>query len=45
MAPASPRREIIEIGNLPLFNRDCEPDVVPAVRHFKERAGAAWRST
>jgi chromate reductase len=41
MAPASLRLEIVEIGNLPLFNQDLEADPGPAAREFKERIGAA----
>jgi len=41
MAPASLKLEIVEIGQLPLFNQDFESDPVPAVREFVARIGAA----
>lgn len=36
-APASMRPEIVEIGNLPLFNQDFERDLPQAVVDFKAR--------
>lgn len=36
-APASMRLEIVEIGNLPLFNQDFERDLPQAVVDFKAR--------
>ncbi|MFP5405788.1 MAG: NADPH-dependent FMN reductase [Gammaproteobacteria bacterium] len=41
LAPPSLKLEIVEIGNLPLFNQDHEADPVPAVVDFKKRIAAA----
>ncbi|HJV74974.1 MAG TPA: NAD(P)H-dependent oxidoreductase [Noviherbaspirillum sp.] len=41
MAPDSLKLEIVEIGNLPLFNQDHEADPPQAVRDFKQRISAA----
>ncbi|MGH8809717.1 MAG: NADPH-dependent FMN reductase [Noviherbaspirillum sp.] len=41
MAPASLKLEIVEIGNLPLFNQDMEADLPEVVRDFKQRIQAA----
>lgn len=41
MAPDSLKLEIVEIGNLPLFNQDHEADPPQAVRDFKQRIAAA----
>jgi chromate reductase len=37
MAPASLKCEVVEIGQLPLFNQDHEADPPPIVRDFKAR--------
>lgn len=37
MAPASLKCEVVEIGQLPLFNQDFEADPPPVVRDFKAR--------
>jgi chromate reductase len=41
MAPQPLKMEIVEIGNLPLFNQDFEADPPQAVRDFKQRVQAA----
>jgi chromate reductase len=41
MAPQSLKMEIVEIGNLPLFNQDFEADPPQSVREFKQRVEAA----
>jgi len=41
LAPAPLALEIVEIGDLPLFNQDFEADPPPASREFKERIAAA----
>jgi chromate reductase len=41
MAPESLKLEIVEIGNLPLFNQDFEADPPQTVREFKQRVAAA----
>jgi chromate reductase len=41
MAPPPLQMEIVEIGQLPLFNQDWEADPPPAVREFKERIARA----
>ncbi|HJV95756.1 MAG TPA: NADPH-dependent FMN reductase [Albitalea sp.] len=41
MAPPTLQMEIVEIGQLPLFNQDWEADPPPAVREFKQRIAAA----
>lgn len=41
MAPPSLRLEIVEIGNLPLFNQDFEANPTPEVTAFKERIARA----
>ena len=41
LAPASLKLQIVEIGDLPLFNQDHEADPVPAVAEFKRRIAAA----
>jgi chromate reductase len=41
MAPSSLKLDIVEIGNLPLYNQDHETDPPPAVRDFKQRVAAA----
>ena len=37
MAPPSLDMQIVEIGNLPLYNQDDEPNPPPASKAFKER--------
>ena len=41
MAPETLKLEIHEIGQLPLFNQDFEPDPPQTVRDFKQRLEAA----
>jgi len=41
VAPASLELSIVEIGNLPLYTPDFEPDPPAAVREFREQIGAA----
>ena len=41
LAPAEMKLEIVEIGALPLFNADHEPDPPAAARAFKEQVAAA----
>jgi chromate reductase, NAD(P)H dehydrogenase (quinone) len=41
MAPSSLKLDILEIGDLPLYNQDHEADPPPAVRDFKQRVAAA----
>ena len=41
MAPAGLQLEIVEIGNLPLFNQDTEANPVAAVTEFKSTITAA----
>src|SRR3978361_2352200 len=42
LAPESLKLEIVEIGDLPLYNQDLDPDAVPAQwRAFRERVGRA----
>ena len=41
LAPAPLKLEIVEIGQLPLYNQDYEPDPPPAVTAFKERIARA----
>jgi chromate reductase len=41
MAPASLALEIVEIGDLPLYNEDLEANVPPAWARFRERLGKA----
>jgi len=41
MAPAPLTLEIVEIGNLPLYNQDFEADAPNAASEFKQRIGAA----
>ncbi len=41
VAPASLKREIVEIGSLPLFNQDDEANPTPVVVAFKRRVAAA----
>ncbi|KIF80687.1 NADPH-dependent FMN reductase [Noviherbaspirillum autotrophicum] len=41
LAPPSLRMEIVEIGNLPLYNQDFDPDPPQPVRDFKQRVQAA----
>lgn len=40
MAPASLKLHIVEIGDLPLYNQDFDPDPPPAARRFKEEIQA-----
>jgi chromate reductase len=41
IAPPELELEIVEIGQLPLFNQDWEASPPPAVSEFKQRIGAA----
>src|SRR3989442_6817197 len=41
LAPSSLKLEIVEIGELPLFNQDWEADPPAAAREFKSRIAAA----
>ncbi len=41
LAPPSLRMEIVEIGDLPLYNQDFDPDPPQPVRDFKQRVQAA----
>ena len=41
MAPASLKLQIVEIGELPLYNQDFDGDPPPAARKFKEQVQAA----
>ena len=41
LVPSSLKLDIVEIGNLPLYNQDHETDPPPAVRDFKQRVAAA----
>ena len=41
LAPAPLKLEIVEIGELPLYNQDYEPDPPPVVTAFKERIARA----
>lgn len=41
MAPASLQMQIIEIGDLPLYNQDFDPAPPPNARKFKEQVQAA----
>lgn len=41
MAPQSLKMEIVEIGNLPLYNQDFDPDPPLPAREFKQRVQAA----
>jgi chromate reductase len=41
MAPDSLKMQIVEIGDLPLYNQDFDPDPPPAARRFKEQIQAA----
>ncbi|HJW57129.1 MAG TPA: NAD(P)H-dependent oxidoreductase, partial [Burkholderiaceae bacterium] len=41
LSPPSLRMEIIEIGDLPLYNQDFDPDPPQPVRDFKQRVQAA----
>ena len=41
LAPASLKMQIVEIGDLPLYNQDSDGDPPPAARKFKEQVQAA----
>jgi chromate reductase len=41
MAPASLKMQILEIGDLPLYNQDFDGNPPPAARKFKEQVQAA----
>lgn len=41
LAPPSLKMEIVEIGDLPLYNQDFDPDPPQPVREFKQRVQAA----
>lgn len=41
LAPPSLKMEIVEIGGLPLYNQDFDPDPPQPVRDFKQRVQAA----
>jgi chromate reductase len=41
LAPESLKLEIVEIGGLPLYNEDIEPDAPPSWTDFRERIGRA----
>lgn len=41
IAPPSLKMEIVEIGDLPLYNQDFDPDPPKPVRDFKQRVQAA----
>jgi len=41
LCPDEAEIEICEIGNLPLFDQDFEPELPAAVKEFKERVAAA----
>lgn len=41
MAPATLKMEVVEIGQLPLFNQDWEAAPPPAVTQFKQRIASA----
>lgn len=41
MAPPALKMEIVEIGGLPLYNQDFDPDPPQPVRDFKQRVQAA----
>jgi chromate reductase, NAD(P)H dehydrogenase (quinone) len=41
MGPTPLKFEIVEIGQLPHFNQDSEPDPPPTITAFKERVAAA----
>ncbi|HJV53748.1 MAG TPA: NAD(P)H-dependent oxidoreductase [Noviherbaspirillum sp.] len=41
LAPPSLKMEIVEIGGLPLYNQDFDPDPPQPVREFKQRVQAA----